>query len=431
MRLVTALLAISLACATAFGADIGKERTTLRIKDNAMMRSGNPMVMRAIDLPWLAQPEKAKGDVVKTLIKVSEVGANAVCFDLPGLSADGAAFDHAAKVRFVGLMDEIVTRRMAGICRVFGDGAPKDADARKKAIETIAAALHNEKQALYWVTGPGNAELAAQLIAAAPALVVAADANAPVACVATLPANTADKCYLLTSGAVPPKEALGTVSFVLPDKEEMYAALDKALADPAESKLWTPDNAMLPEQEKKDGFVSLFNGKDLDGWWIIGRNKAGFAVNDGVIEWKGPDSGGLYTRDRYDNYILRLEWKINKNGNSGLYMRAPRCNRQSMTGMEIQLQGDSAIPAVTNQTTAAIYSVVAPSKNAAKPEGEWNAIEITLDGPNIKVVLNGETVQDTNLDRNEELKMRLRRGFIGLQDHASYVAFRNIRVKKL
>ena len=81
--------------------------------------------------------------------------------------------------------------------------------------------------------------------------------------------------------------------------------------------------------------------------------------------------------------------------------------------------------------TAAIYDVMAPLVNAGKPAEEWNALEITLDGPLMKAVLNGEVVQDVNLDEIGELRTRLRRGFIGLQDHGNYVAFRNIRIRKL
>ncbi len=86
---------------------------------------------------------------------------------------------------------------------------------------------------------------------------------------------------------------------------------------------------------------------------------------------------------------------------------------------------------ITNQTTGSIYVQVPPLVNAGKPAGEWNTLEITCNGPQVKAVLNGQTVQDTNLDQNEELRDRLREGFIGLQDHGTPVAFRNIRIKKL
>ena len=98
--------------------------------------------------------------------------------------------------------------------------------------------------------------------------------------------------------------------------------------------------------------------------------------------------------------------------------------------MEIQVMGDHGVTPTPN-STAAIYDVVPPAKNASKPAGEWNALEITLDGAKVKVVLNGEVVQDLNLDENEELKHRLRKGFIGLQDHGNPVSFRNIRLKRL
>jgi len=78
-----------------------------------------------------------------------------------------------------------------------------------------------------------------------------------------------------------------------------------------------------------------------------------------------------------------------------------------------------------------VYDVLPPKLNAAKPAGEWNTLEIMFTGPMLKATLNGKIVQDVNFDEHEELKYRLRRGFIGLQDHAHYVAFRNIRIKKL
>jgi hypothetical protein len=101
-----------------------------------------------------------------------------------------------------------------------------------------------------------------------------------------------------------------------------------------------------------------------------------------------------------------------------------------MAGMEIQIQGDHGME-LDDQHTGSIYSVVPASMDATNPDGEWNSYEITCNGPQVKVVLNGKVVQDTNLDQNPILKYRLRKGFIGLQDHGRYVAFKNIRIKKL
>jgi hypothetical protein len=98
--------------------------------------------------------------------------------------------------------------------------------------------------------------------------------------------------------------------------------------------------------------------------------------------------------------------------------------------MEIQLLGDHGVPPHKNGT-ASVYDVVAPSMNASRPAGEWNEIEIACDGSQLRVRLNGQLVQEVDLDANPILRLRLREGFIAFQDHGSPVAFRNIRLKKL
>jgi hypothetical protein len=92
--------------------------------------------------------------------------------------------------------------------------------------------------------------------------------------------------------------------------------------------------------------------------------------------------------------------------------------------------GDHGQP-VTTTSTGSIYDVRQPLLDATRPEGEWNEVEITLDGPRMTVLLNGLTVQNVDLDSDPELSRRLRSGFIGLQDHGNPVAFRNLRIKPL
>ena len=93
--------------------------------------------------------------------------------------------------------------------------------------------------------------------------------------------------------------------------------------------------------------------------------------------------------------------------------------------------GDSYLTEPHKNSTAAVYDVLPALAVAARPEGEWNEVEIMLDGSHLKATLNGVLVQDTNFDEVEELRYRLRRGFIGLQDHDNYILFRNVRVKEL
>ena len=411
----------------AYGVEL-KAKDRLFVVGNELRQKTTTVLMRAVETPGIARVA-GTAESPQILARLADSGANAVCFDLWGFSPDGQTLAAEVPKAIDTLVEEVIWRRMFAICRVFAPDAPADPTYRKKAIQAAATVLKDECRIVYWIDGPDNGELAKALLEAAPGLIVAAEQNGAIDVVQQWPVKPSGKPVLVV-GAALMADALDTAHCVLPDSKETLAALDKALADPAESKPWTPDNTMLTEQERAEGFVSLFDGKSLDGWYVIGKNKDGFGVSDGVIEWKRVGGAGLYTRDRYDNFVLRLEWKINKNGNSGIYLRAPRAGRQSKIGMEFQLQGDADTP-ITNQTTGAIYDVVAPKINASKPAGEWNAVEITLNGASVKAVLNGQTVEDINLDDNPELKHRLRRGFIGLQDHACQVNFRNIRIKKL
>ncbi len=426
MALAAAVVGWSL-WAAALGDDDGKH--IMRVKDDTLMQGKQAFVMRAIETPGIANAGMAHTDLAVALARVAEVGANTVCFDAPGLSADGTSIDPDALKSIDALMEALNYQRMGAICRVFAADGPKDAAYRKTVLETVARTLKPENRMIYWIDGPDADAMAKAFKKIAPALVVASEKDGDMDVVTAVPVSAPAKPALVF-GAVPGAALRASVHCVMPAGDASYQAFDTAMADPLESKPWTPDNSKLSEQERADGFVSLFDGKTLDGWWMLGVNKNGFAVNDGTIEWKSVGGQALYTHDRYDNFVLRIEWKINPRGNSGIYIRAPRSGRQSKIGMEIQVQGDAGEP-VTFQTTASIYSVIAPTKNASKPAGEWNAMEITADGPHVKVVLNGETVQDANLDQSDELRVRLRRGFIGLQDHGCYVAYRNIRIKKL
>jgi hypothetical protein len=410
-------------------ADDDQLKNDFRVTGGALYQGRQPFMIGAIETPSLLDTVDDATALASALARVSEVGANTVCFDLTGFSADGKTLDPQTATKIRKMMGQINYRRMGAICRLFPESAPKDPAYKQAAVKAAASVLKDESRVIYLIDGSDSDSLAKDLRKDAPTLVIASEKGGDIEVVASPSPEKPTKPTLVLGSILTPG-ARRFLHFMLPGTDEYYKRLDAAMADPSESKPWTPDNSVLSEQERADGFVSLFDGKTLDGWWIIGDNKNGFKVKDGAIEWAGIGGKGLYTRDRYDNFVLRFEWKINKNGNSGVYLRAPRANRQSKIGMEFQLQGDSGTP-VTNQTSGAVYVVLPPRVNAAKPEGEWNSVEVTLNGPKLKAVLNGEVIQDTNLDDTEELRPRLRRGFIGLQDHASYVAFRNIRVKKL
>jgi hypothetical protein len=413
MRVGVSTLAIWLVVASACGAQVDSKKRMF-MRGDTLWRGSMQLYVRGIETPKLADAGTTDDEIDVAIIRAVEVGANSLCFSMTGYSADGSSIDPEAIKRVKRLIATSYDRRFGALCRVIPADAPDNAEFRMAAARAAATALKDAPGALYVFTGPDSAKLAAEFSTIATSVVTAAENGGAINIATALPA--ADRIL--------------TTHFLLPDTAESYTSLDAAMANPAESAPWTPDNSMLSEQERAEGFVSLFDGKTLDGWWFYGKNTDGFAVEDGAIMWKAIGGEALYSRERYDNFVLRLEWKINENGNSGVYLRAPRAGRQSKTGMEFQLQGDYGKP-VDDQTTGSIYVVVPPKLNASKPCGEWNELEIMLDGPMMKATLNGQVVQDLNVDENPELKKRLKRGFIGLQDHARFVAFKNIRIKKL
>jgi type 1 glutamine amidotransferase len=198
-----------------------------------------------------------------------------------------------------------------------------------------------------------------------------------------------------------------------------------------------PPQPCAPRPPK--GFVSLFNGVNLEGWGEVGAPC--WYAHDGVIVCTGQSetTGWLRSNRMYRNFILRLEYRISAGGNSGIFLRAPHYGRSSRLGMELQIQDDGTAPP-SNTCTSAVYSVVTPRLNPARPAGEWNQVEVTLKDRHLRVVWNGHLVHDIDLDdpalsanlpRTHLLYRRPNWGYIGLQNHRSLVEFRHIFIKEL
>jgi len=201
----------------------------------------------------------------------------------------------------------------------------------------------------------------------------------------------------------------------------------------------------------EQGFVPLFNGEDLGGW-LTGPDNA-WIVRDGVLTVKRDMDGKehnfdyLWTKDKYGDFILDLEFKVVEGTNSGIFFRTADLKDPVYTGIEVQMCNSYGRNKITKQGTAgAIYDCLEPSKNASKEPGEWNSCMLTCKGSSIKVLLNDEQVIDMdinqwtiphkNLDNTDNkfgtaLKDFARVGHIGLQDHGQPVWYRNIRLKRI
>ncbi len=200
---------------------------------------------------------------------------------------------------------------------------------------------------------------------------------------------------------------------------------------------WFRNIRIKPIFPSEGQWAALFNGKDLSGWTVMGKNKEAFYAKDGVIECNGQGGYWLRSNQMYENFLLSLEFKISERGNSGIFIRSAESGNPAFSGMEIQILDDHERDPGTH-STGCIYAAVKPKKNMSNPAGEWNHILIGGLGRNVFIVVNGEDIVDVNLDDYTErlenhgpLSTRLRKGFIGLQDHGSPVSFRNVRVKEL
>ena len=160
--------------------------------------------------------------------------------------------------------------------------------------------------------------------------------------------------------------------------------------------------------QTKDGFVPLFNGKDLDGW-DVRESKPGdkdkWSVQGDLVVTK-PGSGWIGTKKMYGDFTLKLEWRIFAGGNSGVFLRVPDVKSKespSALGFEIQILDNNA-PKYKGklkpyQYCGGLYHFQGPTKDVFKGAGEWNAYEITCKKDQITVVFNGEKVIDAEIGR--------------------------------
>jgi hypothetical protein len=193
--------------------------------------------------------------------------------------------------------------------------------------------------------------------------------------------------------------------------------------------------------DKEEGFAALFNGKDLEGWQ---GSTAGYTVEDGAIVCIKEKGGNLYTAKEYGDFVLRLEFKLEPGANNGLGIRAPLQGNAAYVGMELQVLDDSAEvykDLKPYQYHGSVYGVAPCKRGHQKPVGEWNEQEVTCQGRNVKVVLNGTTIVDVNLDEvapegktidgEKHPGLARAKGHIGFLGHGTRVEFRKLRIKEL
>lgn len=193
----------------------------------------------------------------------------------------------------------------------------------------------------------------------------------------------------------------------------------------------------------------LFDGVHADAWrgWVSGVLPKGWHVVDGTLAKDGPVEE-LLTRETFGNFELELEWKIGKEGNSGVFYRATReYDHIYWSAPEYQLLDDANAPDGKSQLTAtgSDYGLYPAPAGIVKPFGEWNSTRIIVSGNHVEHWLNGKKAVVYELG-SADWKAKVaaskfaaypnygvaKRGFIGIQgDHPGAIALRHIRVREL
>jgi hypothetical protein len=198
----------------------------------------------------------------------------------------------------------------------------------------------------------------------------------------------------------------------------------------------------LSDEEKKQGFVSLFDGTNIDQWT---GNTAGYPIKDGVVEVSPEDGsvGNLYTKEEFSNFVYRFEFQLTPGANNGIGIRAPLEGDAAYVGMEIQVLDNEASmykDLHAYQYHGSVYGVIPAKRGFLLPTGQWNKEEIVAKGNKIKVTLNGTVILDGDIkaaskngtaDHKEHPGLLRPTGHLGFLGHGDVVRFKNMRVKKL
>ncbi len=184
------------------------------------------------------------------------------------------------------------------------------------------------------------------------------------------------------------------------------------------------------QNAENENFVSLFNGKDLSGWHAVGTPS--FTVREHAIYSTGakPYPSWLRTEKEYENFILRFSYKTTGWYEGGILFHAPQDGPAEKIGFKLLLRHDRH--ELGTHSPGSIYNVAAPDTMVNYPSKEWNNCEILCDWPVLQVKMNGVVIHNIDMSKNELLKYKMRRGYIGIQNiggRGTY--FKDIVIKTL
>jgi hypothetical protein len=201
-----------------------------------------------------------------------------------------------------------------------------------------------------------------------------------------------------------------------------------------------------------DGFVPMFNGRDLTGWTNINCAPETWSVRDGKIYCTGKPVGGLRTVKQYENFIVELEWRhLQRSGNSGFFAWGSAINAPGvpfLRGIEVQMldhgyaedfekkNGKKSDWFTTHGDVFAIHGATMdyvgktngkrsfPTEDRSKPSPEWNHYRIVANNGALRLHVNGKEISGGD-------NANYRKGYLALESEGAPVEFRNLRIKEL
>ena len=234
----------------------------------------------------------------------------------------------------------------------------------------------------------------------------------------------------------------------------LFAACNSSSTNTTSTDTTAAADTTMQSPQTDTGWISLFDGTTLNGWHVFGNPATGkWSGDSGTVHMlssaKGED-GDLVSDNAYDNFDLKLDWKIAKGGNSGIlfYVQDDKAKYEDTykTGPEMQVldderNDDNKIP---SHHAGSLYDMIQATPGAVKPAEEWNSAEIVSNNGKLDFYLNGVHVVNTTIWDDSWNKMvagskfkqwpafgTFKSGHIALQDHGFDVWYKNIMIKKL
>ncbi len=235
---------------------------------------------------------------------------------------------------------------------------------------------------------------------------------------------------------------------------------DQASSDQMAAPAVDPNLPVLTDDEKANGWKLLVDGKSTAGWHTYGGGPVGegWKIEDGALRldasvkkgWQSHGGGDIVTNEEFGNFHLKLDWKIDTCGNSGVIF----CVQEDTikypyvwhTGPEMQVLDNACHPdaKIIKHRAGDLYDLISCSKETVKPALEWNNAEIVFNNNVLDLYLNGEKVVSTTYGDAAWKKLvagskfksmpgfgAFTKGRISLQDHGHSVWFKNVKIKEL